>query len=450
MIFPICNSGKYGIILVNKNISEYDRVGILIDIGSFIKLQRTKQEMTLNELSEGIVSVSYLSKIENQKTQASPDIIQLLCNRLGIEIDNSSEDLIKEKCNKWYSMLFEVNNKEEIITTYEEIQEMLDKNLSNSLLMFEIHKIRYFLILGNYDGALKKINELNEIANTFDSLQQFYWFKFRGNYYSTASDFQQALQMYKLAEEKINRIDITEDEIADLQYTISVTHSKLRNTLESIDYANRSLEIFMKQYNFQRCAQCHIILGISYRRIKMHERAIKNYNLAKHLGELNKDKQIIQLTNLNLGYLYSVTGETKEAISFYEKVANDEDVNLEERLNAITSIIKEFYNIDKINEVKEAIVKAQNILDLAKDKGYSKLFSYIIHTFEYAINGENDRFVLFVKDKFIPFLKNHSDYANLVFYSTMLAKHFEEQYKYKDAVKYYKLANSAYDNLISL
>ncbi|PAE28010.1 transcriptional regulator [Paenibacillus sp. 7884-2] len=422
----------------------------MIEIGSFIKLQRTKQEMTLNELSEGIVSVSYLSKIENQKTQASPDIIQLLCNRLGIENDNSQEEQIKEKCNRWYSMLFEVNNKEEIITTYKEIQEMLDKNLSNSLLMFEIHKIRYYLIMGNFDEALKKINELSEIASTFDSLQQFYWFKFKGNYYSTASDFQQALQMYKLAEEKINRIDITEDEIADLQYTISVTHSKLRNTLESIDYANRSLEIFMKQYNFQRCAQCHIILGISYRRIKMHERAIKNYNLAKHLGELNKDKQIIQLTNLNLGYLYSVIGETKEAISFYEKVANDEDVNLEERLNAITSIIKEFYNIDKINEVKEAIVKAQTILDLAKDKGYSKLFSYIIHTFEYAINGEKDRFVSFVKDKFIPFLKNHSDYANLVFYSTMLAKHFEEQYKYKDAVKYYKLANSAYDNLISL
>ena len=426
------------------------RVGILIEIGSFIKLQRTKQEMTLNELSEGIVSVSYLSKIENQKTQASPDIIQLLCNRLGIENDNSQEEQIKEKCNRWYSMLFEVNNKEEIITTYKEIQEMLDKNLSNSLLMFEIHKIRYYLIMENFDEALKKINELSEIASTFDSLQQFYWFKFKGNYYSTASDFQQALQMYKLAEEKINRIDITEEETADLQYTISVTHSKLRNTLESIDYANRSLEIFMKQYNFQRCAQCHIILGISYRRIKMHDRAIKNYNLAKHLGELNKDKQIIQLTNLNLGYLYSVIAETNEAISFYEKVANDEEVNLEQRLIAITSIIKEFYNIDKINEVRVAIVKAQNILDLAKDKGYSKLYSYIIHTFEYATNGENDRFVSFVKDKFIPFLKNHSDHANLVFYSTMLARHFEEQYKYKDAVKYYKLANSTYDNLISL
>lgn len=426
------------------------RVGILIEIGSFIKLQRTKQEMTLNELSEGIVSVSYLSKIENQKTQASPDIIQLLCNRLGIENDNSQEEQIKEKCNRWYSMLFEVNNKEEIITTYKEIQEMLDKNLSNSLLMFEIHKIRYYLIMGNFDEALKKINELSEIASTFDSLQQFYWFKFKGNYYSTASDFQQALQMYKLAEEKINRIDITEEETADLQYTMSVTHSKLRHTLESIDYANRSLEIFMKQYNFQRCAQCHIILGISYRRIKMHDRAIKNYNLAKHLGELNKDKQIIQLTNLNLGYLYSVIAETNEAISFYEKVANDEEVNLEQRLIAITSIIKEFYNIDKINEVRVAIVKAQNILDLAKDKGYSKLYSYIIHTFEYATNGENDRFVSFVKDKFIPFLKNHSDHANLVFYSTMLARHFEEQYKYKDAVKYYKLANSTYDNLISL
>jgi len=425
-------------------------VSVLIEIGSFIKLQRTKKEMTLGELSDGIVSVSYLSKIENQKTHASPEIIQMLCNRLGIEVDNSQEEAIKEKCKQWYSMLFEVNDKDEIIATYEEIQEMLDKNLSDSLLMFEIHKIRYHIVLGEYDVALKKINELNGISNTFDSFQEFYWYKFKGNYNSFDGNYKQALNLYKLAEDRINKIDISEEEIADLQYTISVTHSKLRNTLEAIDYANEALNVFMKQYNFRRCAHCHIILGISYRRIQMHERAIKNYNLARHLGELNKNKEIIQLTNLNLGYLYSTVGEVHKAIAVFEEVVVDSDVDLEERLKAIFAIIKEYYSIGDTESTKETINKAQQLLKLAKGTSYYKLYFYIIYTFTYVINNEHDKFVDLVKDEFLPFLKKHNDSANLVFFSTMLGQHFEKTYKYKDAVKYYKLANNVFEDVIKL
>ncbi|MFP3362017.1 transcriptional regulator, partial [Planococcus sp. SIMBA_143] len=75
---------------------------------------------------------------------------------LGIQIDNSLDATIQEKCKKWYSMLFEVNDKKDIIATYNEIQNLMDTNLTESLLLFEIHKIRYYLILGDYDEALIK------------------------------------------------------------------------------------------------------------------------------------------------------------------------------------------------------------------------------------------------------------------------------------------------------
>ncbi|MFS0752656.1 helix-turn-helix domain-containing protein [Oceanobacillus sp. 1P07AA] len=214
----------------------------MIEIGSFIKLQRNKQEMTLGELSDGIVSVSYLSKIENQKTQASPEIIQMLCNRLGIEVDNSQEDLIRQRCEDWYAMLFEDQDKKEIVETYNELQELMDKNLSESLMMFEIHKIRYYLVLGDYDIALQKINELSEVSNSFDNEQQYYWFKFKGNYYSISGDFSQAMYMYKNSEDKLLHVRVEEQEIADLKYVIAITHTKFINTLEAIEYANQALD----------------------------------------------------------------------------------------------------------------------------------------------------------------------------------------------------------------
>ncbi|WP_099157691.1 helix-turn-helix domain-containing protein [Virgibacillus ndiopensis] len=421
-----------------------------MEIGPYIKLHRIKQEMTQAELAEGIVSFAYLSKIENQKTEASPDVISLLCTRLGIQLDNEKDITIKEKCQEWFGQLFEVNSKEEIKKNYKELEELLENNHSESLVMFEIHKIRYFLVLGEKEEALKQINNLAEISSTFDSLHQFYWYKFKGNYSSIDGEFNQAMKMYKLAEDKLNQLDLAEEEIADLHYTIAVTHSKLRNTLEAIEYADKSIDIYRKQYNFMRCAQCHIILGISYRRIKMYEKAIKNHNLAKHLGKLNKNKQTIQLANQNLGYLHSARGDAKEAIHYYVEVVNDPEIDLNAKLTAVTSLIKEYYSIYNFNKTKEMIEKGFELLDDYNTSESYKIHYYVINTYNYAIKEEKDKFESLVIDEFIPYLKKHKDYANIVVYANMLGNHFEKISRYKDSVKYYKLANLTYEELISL
>ncbi|MEN2768134.1 helix-turn-helix domain-containing protein [Ornithinibacillus xuwenensis] len=421
-----------------------------MEIGSFIKLQRVKQGMTQEELAEGIVSMSYLSKIENQRTEASPEVISMLCTRLGIELDSEKDITIKEKCEQWFNMLFEVNNKDEIIEKYIELNELMTMVRSDSLMMFEIHKIRYFLIMGELDNALEQINSLNEISGTFDSLHLFYWYKFKGNFATTNNEYNQAMRMYRLAEDKINQVNLSDSEIADLQYTIAVTHSKLLNTLEVIEYSNKAIDIFQKEYNFIRCAQCHILLGISYRRIKMYEKAIKHYNLARHLGELNKNNNIIQLTNQNLGYLYSAIGDSKEAIKHYRGAIDDEAVGLNERLIATTNLIKEYYKTHNFEKALEVIEKAKRLLDLAKNNVFYELYYYIIHSYIYAINDQYDQFTKLVIEDLIPYLKKHKDHGNLILFTNMLAKHFEQVGKYKDSVKYYKLANLTYEEIVNL
>src|SRR5690625_644209 len=353
--FPNMNYLKvcYNINIQSHIILVKVRVGILIEVGSLIKLQRTKQNMTQGDLAKGIVSLSYLSKIENLKTEASPEIIQALCTRLGIQIDNSLNATIQEKCKEWYGMLFAANDKKEIIARYKEIQDQMDENLTENLLMFEIHKVRYYLVIGDYDNAEKKIKSLNDISGTFDNLQLFYWYKFKGNYNSVTGEFNSAMRLYKQAEEKINKIELEEKEEADLLYAIAVTHSNLRQTLEAIDYARKALDVFMKEYNFNRCAQCHIILGISYRRIRMYANAIKNYNLALHLGELNKDKQLILLASQNLGHLHFTKREPEEAIKHFQAVLDDDKAHPDDNLYTIASLVSLFYSVENFKRSEE-------------------------------------------------------------------------------------------------
>ncbi|MBU8790925.1 helix-turn-helix domain-containing protein [Oceanobacillus caeni] len=421
----------------------------MIEIGSFIKLQRTKKGMTLGELADGIVSVSYLSKIENLKTQASPEIIQLLCNKLGINVDKSKEPIIKEKCDQWFSMLFEVNDKEDIIVTYKELQELMDTNISDYILLFEIHKIRYYLLIGETSQAYNKMEELNEMSDDFDNIHKFYWFKYRGNYYSVKEDYSNALEMYNQAETLFKFTNLEEHEIADVYYLLAVTHSKLRNTLESIDFANKALEVYMKQYNFVRCAQCHNILGISYRRIRMYDKAIKNYNLALHLGKLNNNKAIIQLTNQNLGHLYSVKGDSEEAIKHYLEVLNDSEVSPSSRLTTLASSVSEYYQAGRYEEAKETIHIAFELMKELKEETH-RLSHYTIHIYHHLLNEEWDKFENVMVNELLPYLRKTKDYANIIIFSSLLADFFEKRQRYKDAAKYYKVVNFAYRQIANI
>lgn len=421
-----------------------------METGPFIKLQRIKQGMTQEELAEGIVSMSYLSKIENQKTEPSSEVISLLCTRLGVQRDDDKEVTIKEKCQEWYDLLFETNDKKEITKKYEELETLLAHIHTDNLILFEIHRVRYYLVLSEFDKALEQINKLNEISNTFDSLHQFYWYKFKGNYNSTNGEFSQAMRMYKIAEEKLNQLTLDDEYVADLQYTIAVTHSKLRNTLEAIEYAKRALDIFQIKYNFFRCAQCHILLGISHRRIRVYDNAIKNYNLALHLAKLTKNKQLIQLTNLNLGVLYSTKGEAKEAIKFYTAIVEDKDVHIVERLAAVSSLVAEYYNLYNVDQTKRLIKQGYDLIGEFKNFEECRVYYYTIKTYDYEINNEYEKFVNLLIQKFMPFLKKQRDYASLVIYARMLGNHYEKLHIYKEATKFYKLANNYYEQLTIL
>ncbi|GIO22817.1 helix-turn-helix domain-containing protein [Oceanobacillus sp. J11TS1] len=172
----------------------------MIAIGTYIKIQRTKQKMTLGELSEGIVSLSYLSKIENQKTEPNEEIIRKLCERLSITVDRSQDEKIGELCKQWYAMLDETSNQESMEAVYKEIQQLVDKNYSNHLIMFEIHKIKYFLLLQRKDLASQKIQQLKEIINTFNIEGQYYWYKFNGIYSFVVKNYYHSMYQYKRAE----------------------------------------------------------------------------------------------------------------------------------------------------------------------------------------------------------------------------------------------------------
>ncbi|WP_372868138.1 helix-turn-helix domain-containing protein, partial [Planomicrobium okeanokoites] len=77
-------------------------------IGEVIKYFRKKNHMTQEILSEGICSIPYLSKLENNQLEPSNDILLHLCKRLGLnpkEIENITSPKILEELLEWNALI---------------------------------------------------------------------------------------------------------------------------------------------------------------------------------------------------------------------------------------------------------------------------------------------------------------------------------------------------------
>jgi len=421
-----------------------------MNIGAIIKLNRIKQNLTQEELAEGIISISYLSKIENGKIEPNDEVIKLLCLRLGIEINRQIDDETKALCHEWFRLLLSCTDVEKLKEKYKEVNELVNTIQDLELqILLKIHLIRYFLKIGDNDQAFEHLTQLKDFQKTFTLEQKYYWNKFCGNYYYIIEDYNEALKYYTLSEDCLINLEFTDEEIADLAYSLSLTYSKLRITSLALRTASKSLEIYRQIYNFSRCAQCHLILGISYRRINNHDNAIKNYQLAKQLAEQINNNEIIQLTHLNLGYLYFVQGKTDQAIDYLDKIVKEEESPLSDRLLALTSIIEEFYRSKNYVEAKKRIQEGLKWINLGNKEQYL-LYYYEIYTHLYLIDQEYEKFEHMLVNEFIPYLEEQKDYAKLTVYAELLGDHFEKIHRYKNASYYFKLVNFSYKQLTQI
>ncbi|WP_141234154.1 transcriptional regulator [Virgibacillus sp. 7505] len=305
------------------------------------------------------------------------------------------------------------------------------------------------MVEGRVQEAKEQIERLEQVQNSFDARQAFYWNKFVGNYYHMElSEFPKALNLYQEAESIMETLDLLDDEKADLLYVISILHSKLVNDLSALEYANKALAIFRNSYKFVRCAQCHIILGIAYRRLHMLEEAIKQYNLAKHLGEITESHDVIQLTNHNLGYLHSRGGNSDEAIKYFKIAFDIEDAHSSYKLTTVMALIREYILTRDYFNAKDYINQAEVILQ--KQKVIPSQILIELDVFKAIVEKRFDDYEQLMTNKLIPYLQEQQESVHLITYSSMIAAHFEEIKKYKNAAYYYKLASKSYDDLLKI
>lgn len=409
--------------------------------GKKIYFYRIKKGLTQKAASEGICSVSYLSKIENNSITASPEILQLLCDRMDIEYSNVSEESINQMRKElfdWYQDI-KYKSRESADQKYTCFKSSFSKVDDPEIVhLYQAMCARYYLYIEDLDAAEELLNELNEIKKTYSSQIKFYIFQFTGLLEYMQDRFKSSLDYYIKAYKLYPKLDLQEQE---LLYQLANLNARLGYFSQSLYYAKIALEEFNAEANYSRSLDCHIMLGISYSRLKDYSAAMYHYELAMNAAKANPSlKEIIPGIMHNMGHCYFQMGEYEKALT----VLNECLVLKKGKHADITiSLIAHTY-LNK-NEFKEALKWVKKGMKMIGDSAIN--VNYIrmkILQFRLENKARTEEAQHFLEKEALPFLEKTKDRLNLIEVYDELAAFYTDKFSYKQANYYFAKVNALY------
>lgn len=413
-------------------------------IGRKIYFFRNKNNLTQEKLCEGICSTSYLSKIENEKTIPSDEVIELLCQRMGVhrkDIDGEDEKEFEAGLNDWFYALIkkqinQANNQ------YNKLKKMYDQ-IENPLLTLKYDIIRgfhYMQVKEDIDIFSFFVTNITKPKNIFNNELKLLYYYVNGIYLSRINKQKEASLSF---EQSFNHLAALEDKeyiLADIYYRLALVYSKMHNAFLAYDNAIKGLEIVNKNYDFDMSLRLLTLIGINKARVSQYKESIHTFNRALALAEKLNDKSSISNIYYNLGQIKMELNETSQAIQFFKQSLNyiSEDDYFK--------LVKTYFGLAKVcsqaglnDDVEMYISKG---IELSQSKNIK---DYLLHFKVLKIQRENtlNKNLNFLKNEVISYFTNTESWNYVAEYSELMAEGLCQHLKYKDGVKFLYIANEA-------
>ncbi len=409
-----------------------------MNIGEKLYYYRNKVGLTQEQLAHGICSVSYLSKIENNKCEASREVLELLVKKLGISLEDDNQEKLFEitiLLEEWFEIIVNTRNKKESTNKKEMITKKIQEiNDLSTIITYHLIDLRYELSIYNIEEANIIIKKLNPMQKYFTQENLYFYYYFLGLYKYIKGQFIASLDDFKQAEYIDNQINVRETE---LYYLLALVHSKLYHVTSAIYYSQLAVEAYNHKMYYFRSIESQLILAINYIRIQNFDKA--NYylfNSLKIAKNIDNDYLIGRIKH-NLGFLHSKLGKHKEAISFYLDSLYHKKDNLEDYTHTIYSLVKEYISINHIEEAEKWLQKGLEIVGLYNYKQNEMKLKVLYFRLG---NGE---YLKYIEKEVIPYFLKNKERQLVSEYAEILGDYFSSIYQYKKSSTYYKLANDS-------
>ncbi|GGE79428.1 helix-turn-helix domain-containing protein [Priestia taiwanensis] len=412
-------------------------------LGHVIKRERKKQNLKQSHLAAGVCSPSHLSKIENNETSPSDEVVAQLFQKLGIKMDaipELSQPSIEEKLLP------------ELLTIYREVTENRNKEyiqekigylFDNRLLytkkeIFYMYNLVMLRLLLSTSSHLQKVHfylqPLLDDRDSLDAYQSFLLCKIEGMYAFHLKKYKQAKVNFDAAYKLSYRL---RDgwELADFYYMYALIHVVNEQNASSIEYSQKALHFYIGNFQFERVIECYTLQGIAYKRIKKCEESMQVYRKIESIIERFNLKEYERVLFQNIGCLYVALGDFQKAIMYYKR-SLARKTELEEKLLSIFSIVRSYSRLHDGKSVREWIKKGLDLLE-----GRTEPIIYMHHLLFYReIYSEEMHLQVKQLTSIVQYFSEIEDYRHAYKYSMKIGELLMNRKKYKDASHFYKLA----------
>lgn len=224
--------------------------------GKIIRFYREKYQMTQEQLGNGICSGTHISKIERLHTEYAPEIITLLSERLGINIENEITKLknIKKRLNHWHDVIIMQLFEEMDLINHELEQEDLIQ-ISDYINFYKLLRVKYLLMHNLTEEASDIIAEIHKKEHKLSSYEANLFKHVLGVYFLAKHENPKAIQALK-------SINDTEYNNKEYTYHLAVAYHLNESPVMAYFFADKSRQFFKEINNYLRVIDAEMLMVI--------------------------------------------------------------------------------------------------------------------------------------------------------------------------------------------
>lgn len=327
-------------------------------LSRFLKRRRIELGKTLEEVSEGVCSTSYLSKIENCLVDVDDSYFKMLFEKLNLEYNN----VVNERSAPIYDEMI----KAYLLEDYKYIEELTNtaiENHSYSDTEIEILLILYNLTIGSIDEAKKCLEKLEVIKNTLSTDELEYLSFFKILYYFKT-------YQYNLISKHIEII------LNSVPYDGILYFALLEMVLEYCFVTNQVVN-FIEYYNeFKENKYSIMFSKINFKHV-LQRILIKSYEKDFNVKDIEAEFEVVKA---------SISSDMMDEYQYYYAVYLIKQNKLEQAYLILEQLTKEEkvlcligYTVDKMNNMGYSLnyLKELEEFDYEESTPYSDYIEYV-------------------------------------------------------------------------
>lgn len=400
-----------------------------MNFGSIVKYYRLRNGLTQAQLSDGICSISHLSKIESNKYIPHRETIEELFRRMNIEWKKEIDTYKKyeEKLSRFieHSVYYDFDSMEKL---YEELKADEDYLQSTDLVnRYELYKLRYYLYKRDVGKTKQQMHILDKLRPTFNDYERAVAKVISVMYFISIADDEKAGSLFlKINEERTRIPKLLEGEYF---YQNAWFLHKQTKYGKSSYYAEMAVHHFQEDCNYKRLMHAQLLLAINYTNRDFYLQAEKLFQTLMRNTKMMEQVELYQQVLYNFSVLQNRLGNHKYA---YELLME---------LKEITSMENDFYYSVLVHILYTSIELKhddQDILDELKIKAEVSKNPYlkIVSTYFEQMKFSQQELYDYCEQKLFPFFEKYGYIGEGRRVAYQLTKYYRGKGDYQKADTY--------------